>query len=352
MKKKFLVWLLLLSMTFSLIACANKPKDAMNNDTVNNNAVKENKNLEGTTLKVVAAYGGKEIIFEEFTKETGVKVEFLDMSSGEVLARVEAEGGKPMADLWFGGGVDSFIAAKNKGLLEQHFSPEAENLPKNCKDKDGYWNGISYVLVGFMVNNDVLKEKGLDAPRTWGELLDPKYKDEILMADPGISGTNYAMVNGMLQDMGETEGWKYFETLSKNMPFYAKRGGEPPKKVAAGEAAIGIIPMSGEFIAMESQFPVKTYYPEDGIPWVPATMAIFKNAENVDAAKAFVDWALSVKGQEIIRDADPRVMMRPEVANHELMQNVPMDQFLEVDFELFGQQRDEILKVWNEKCAK
>lgn len=347
MKRRIVAWMLILVMALSLTACANKSGEA-----ANNNAEPEKKSLEGTTLKVVAAYGGKEQIFEEFTKETGVKVEFLDMSSGEVLARVEAEGGKPMADLWFGGGVDSFIAAKNKGLLEQHFSPEAKTIPDNCKDKDGYWNGISYVLVGFMVNNDVLKEKGLEAPKTWAELLDPKYKDEILMADPGISGTNYAMVNGMLQDMGKEEGWKYFEALGKNVPFFAKRGGEPPKKVAAGEAAIGIIPMSGEFIGMEAQFPVKTYYPEDGIPWVPATMAIFKNAENVDAAKAFVDWALSVKGQEIIRDADPRVMMRPEVANHDMMKNVPMDKFLKVDFELFGQQRDEILKIWNEKLAK
>ena len=138
MKRRILAWMLILVMALSLTACANKSGEA-----ANNNAEPEEKSLEGTVLKVVAAYGGKEIIFEEFTKTTGVKVEFLDMSSGEVLARVEAEGGKPMADLWFGGGVDSFIAAKDKGLLEQHFSPEAKSIPDNCKDKDGYWNGYA-----------------------------------------------------------------------------------------------------------------------------------------------------------------------------------------------------------------
>lgn len=346
MKRKTLVWVLILTMVLSLTACVNNSKEK-----VNSNEASEKKSLEGTTLKVVAAHGGLDKIFGAFSEKTGVKVEFLNMSSGEVLARAEAEG-KSMADLWFGGGVDSFIAAKNKGLLEQHFSPEARNIPDNCKDKDGYWNGISYVLVGFMVNTDVLKEKGLDAPAKWEDLVKPEYKDEILMADPGVSGTNYAVINSIIQHMGEEKGWQYLEAMAKNVPFFAKRGGEPPTKVAAGEAAIGIMPMTGDYISMEEKFPVKTYYPEDYIPWVPATMAIFKNADNTEAAKAFADWALSIEGQEVLRDADPRVMMRPEVAKHEMMINVPMDKLLKVDFELFGQKRDEILKVWNEKVVK
>ena len=72
------------------------------------------------SLKVVAAYGGKEKIFQQFTKDTGIKVDFIDMSSGEVLSKLQAEKGKPSADVWFGGGLDSFITAKNKGLLEQY----------------------------------------------------------------------------------------------------------------------------------------------------------------------------------------------------------------------------------------
>ena len=89
------------------------------------------------TLAVVAAYGGKEEIFAEFTKKTGIAVQFIDMSSGEVLARAEAEGGKPMADLWFGGGADSFIIAGQKGFLERYVSPEAATVPRQYKDPAG-----------------------------------------------------------------------------------------------------------------------------------------------------------------------------------------------------------------------
>ena len=78
---------------------------------------------------------------------------------------MEAEQGKPSADVWFGGGLDSFIAAKNKGLLEKYVSPEnGRKVPLKYRDKkDGYWSGVSLVLVGFMVNNDILEEKGLKA---------------------------------------------------------------------------------------------------------------------------------------------------------------------------------------------
>lgn len=303
------------------------------------------------TLSVVAAYGDKEAIFAEFTRKTGIKIEFIDMSSGEVLARTEAEGGRPMADLWFGGGADSFIKAADKGLLEAYSSPEAATIPAKYKDKDGYWTGISLVMAGFLVNTEILAEKQLPVPQTWAELAKPEYKGEVLTADPAISGTTYAVVAGLLQKMGPEEGWRYFEQLSDNVPFFAKRGGEPPKKAAAGEVAVGLTPLSGEFIHMQKKFPVAPVFPKDGVPWVPAGMAIFKNANKIDAAKAFVDWALSVEGQRYIQSRDPRIMVRPEVAPPEEFKGFVMSDLLDVDFSTFGTQRKQILDTWAQRVA-
>ena len=103
------------------------------------------------------------------------------------------------ADVWFGGGVDSYISAAELGYLDQYESPEAEAIDAGYRDKDGYWTGLALVPAGFLVNNDVLEEKGLEAPKTWEDLADPKYKDEIIMASPAISGTQYAILNGTLQ---------------------------------------------------------------------------------------------------------------------------------------------------------
>ncbi len=305
----------------------------------------------GKTLSVVAAYGDKEAIFAEFSKKTGIKIEFIDMSSGEVLARTEAEGGKPMADLWFGGGADSFIKAGSKGLLEAYVSPEAATIPTNYKDAKGYWTGISLVMAGFIVNTEILKEKGLPVPQTWAELAKPQYKGEVLTADPAISGTTYAVVAGLLQKMGPEAGWQYFEKLSENIPFFAKRGGEPPKKTALGEVAVGLTPMSGEFMRMSEKFPVTLIFPKDGVPWVPAGMAIFKNARNLEAAKAFVDWALSVEGQQYIQKRDPRIMVRPEVSPPPEFEGFVMDDLLDVDFSTFGSQRKATLDTWAKRVS-
>lgn len=336
--KKIVSLVIIVLFMLSLAGCSN------NNTTT--------KQPESKTLKVVAAYGSKERIFDAFTKDTGIKVEFLDMSSGEVLARAEAEGGKPMADIWFGGGLDSFIAAKNKNLLAKYESKENAVIPQEYKDKDSYWYGVSLVTVGFMTNTEILKQKGLPAPKTWDDLKDPKYKGEVLIADPGISGTNYAMLSCILQTKGQEEGWKYFTELARNVPFFSKRGGEPPNKVAAGEAAIGIVPISGEYFALKSKAPVELYFPEDGVPWVPAGLAIFKNAQNLEAAKAFVDWALSAKGQKLISEADPRVMVRQDVPVPDLMKDFSKAKLMKVNLEIFGTERKATLAAWDAKISK
>lgn len=301
------------------------------------------------SLKVVAAYGGKEKIFQQFTKDTGIKVDFIDMSSGEVLSKLQAENGKPSADVWFGGGLDSFITAKNKGLLEKYISPEMAEVPLKYRDKDGYWSGVSLVLVGFMVNNEILADKKLDAPKTWADLTKPEYRDEVIMANPAISGTNYALVDNLIQELGEDKAWEYFEALNKNVPFLAKRGGEPPMKVTTGEFGVAVIPMSGEFILMERKYPVTTIYPEDMIPWVPAGMAIFKNAENLPEAKKFVDWALSEKGQIAIRDEDPRAMVRNGVKTPESIKTIDMDKLINIDIDRLGNEREKVLNEWNKR---
>ncbi|WP_211491979.1 MULTISPECIES: ABC transporter substrate-binding protein [unclassified Fusobacterium] len=306
-------------------------------------------NLFGENLKVVAAYGGKEKIFQQFTKDTGIKVDFIDMSSGEVLSKIQAENGKPSADVWFGGGLDSFITAKNKGLLEKYISPEMKEVPLKYRDKDGYWSGVSLVLVGFMVNNEILEDKGLPMPKVWADIAKPEYKDEVIMANPAISGTNYAFVDNLIQKMGNDKAWKYFEELNKNIPFLAKRGGEPPMKVVSGEFAVAVIPMSGEFILMEKKYPVTTIYPEDMIPWVPAGMAIFKNAENMDSAKKFVDWALSEKGQIAIRNEDPRAMVRNGVPTPKEIKDVDMSKLININIEELGNEREKVLNEWNKR---
>ena len=118
----------------------------------------------GKTMNVVATSEKYKALFEKFGKEVNAKVEFLSMSSGEVISRTKAEG-KPMVDLWFGGGIDAFIQAKNDGLLEQYEPKGADKIKEGFKDKDNYWISKGITVVGFLANDAVLKEKGLETPK-------------------------------------------------------------------------------------------------------------------------------------------------------------------------------------------
>ena len=314
------------------------------------------KPYEGTTLNVMLAYGGAEAAFDAFTEKTGIKVEYVEISTGKALAQLQAENGNTTADIWFGGGVDSYISATDLGYLEQYVSPEAEAINPAYSDADGYWTGLALVPAGFLVNNDVLAEKNLEAPKTWEDLADPKYKGEIIMASPAISGTQYAILNGTIQAYGEEKGWEVWKGINENVDFYAQGGGEPGPKCAAGEFGIAVLAMTGGTFAMEAEYPVTAVYPEDMIPWTPAPIAIFKNSQNKDAAKVFVDYFLSKEGQEALREADARIMARGDVAIPEAIGTVDTEKLIDQDVLLFGSQREALLEKWaamvGEKEAK
>lgn len=314
------------------------------------------KPYEGTTLNVMLAYGGAEAAFDAFTEKTGIKVEYVEISTGKALAQLQAENGNTTADIWFGGGVDSYISAADLGYLEQYVSPEAEAINPAYSDADGYWTGLALVPAGFLVNNDVLAEKNLEAPKTWEDLADPKYKGEIIMASPAISGTQYAILNGTIQAYGEEKGWEVWKGINENVDFYAQGGGEPGPKCAAGEFGIAVLAMTGGTFAMEAEYPVTAVYPEDMIPWTPAPIAIFKNSQNKDAAKVFVDYFLSKEGQEALREADARIMARGDVAIPEAIGTVDTEKLIDQDVLLFGSQREALLEKWaamvGEKDAK
>ena len=358
MKKKLIALLLVLAMAFALVACGtgtdNSGNNAANNtadNTTADNAANDADSTENETpersgtMKVVAASESYVTLFDKFTEETGVTVELLSMSSGEVLSKLRAEGGTPSADLWFGGGIDAFMSAKDDGLLEQVNFDAAADLAAEYKDSENYWFSKGITIVGFLVNNTLLSELNLTAPASWSDLLDESYAGEIIMSNPAVSGTNYAVVNALLQTIGEEEGWNYFEGLNNNIAYYAKRGSDPSNKVISDEYAIGITYIDGTIEALLEDYDVTIVYPEDGIPWVPEGVAVFKNAENVDAAKYFVEWLFSNdENLQLLAEIDQKTSVKaikPTMEGIELSYDTGI--LMEEDLSLFGSKRDDIL---------
>ncbi|MDD3916966.1 MAG: ABC transporter substrate-binding protein [Synergistaceae bacterium] len=307
------------------------------------------KPLAGRSISIFTAATGKDETFAEFTKDTGIEVHYLEISSGEVLSRLRASGGKNLADAWFGGGVDSYIAAGEEGFLEPYRSPEAELIPDEYKSPEGYWTGLSLVAVDLIVNTDVLKEKNLSLPKTWLDLGKPEYKDELMMSNPTISGTNYSVIFHLIRLFGEEAGWDLLRKMDANIPFYTKRGAAPPNKAAMGEVAIGIDPYDVGVQIVAQGYPVVSIFPEEGVPGFIAPIALMKGAKDMEAAKAFVDWCLSKRGQEVQMAYTAKVGTRPDAEVPEYLQGLKNAKIVVADPVKVGEMRKGILDRWQQE---
>lgn len=148
--KKFAALLLVVAMTFGMVACSSSDKKEESTKKETKTEEKSTKKLDGT-LKVVTTGDAYQPLFDKFTEEVGPKVEFISMSSGEVLSKLKAEGGTPAADLWFGGGIDAFMDAKDNNLLEKVDFDAADELSPDFKDSDNYWFSKGVTVVGFIM---------------------------------------------------------------------------------------------------------------------------------------------------------------------------------------------------------
>lgn len=302
-----------------------------------------------STISMFAAGTNLKEIMDAFTADTGIGVEILEMSTGEVLTRVRASRGKAQADAWYGGGLDSYISAAAEDFLEPYISPDRKGIPERFMDEKGYWTGISLGAVEILVNTEILARKQLPMPTSWEDLAKAVYKGEVLMATPSVSGTFYFMVAEILAQFGEEKGWALLEAIDRNVPYYSKRGAEPANKVSTGEAAIAVAPFDTGYKLIADGHPLQAVLPTDGTPWYISPVAVFKGARNPEGAQAFVNWIISDKGQAQIAKYAPPAPVRPGMQLTEGIQALEKANLINCDIVKIGEQREAILEQWQAK---
>ena len=142
-----------------------------------------------------------------------------------------------------------------------------------------------------------LKNK-IGLSKTWDDLLKPEFEGQVSLAHPSTSGTSYTILSTLVQAKGEDEAYEYLKKLDNNVRQYTKAGAAPPMEVGLGEAAIAITFSHDGLKPVAEGYPVEVVFPEDGTGYEVGAAALIKNgpAEEVEAAKAFIDW-LTVRGQ-------------------------------------------------------
>lgn len=232
---------------------------------------------------------------KKFEELYGIKVSYQRLSTGEVQAKITEEGGNPSADVWFGGTTDPYNESIAAGILEPYEAKNASNLISDMyRDKDGHWYGIYKGILGFMVNKEELDFMGLEIPKDWDDLIKPEYKDLIWMSNPNTAGTAKLIINTMVQMKGHDEAMKYFVELDKNIAQYTKSGSGPSKKVGIGECIIGIgFLHDGITQILMGYDNIELVIPSSGTSFEIGATAIFKGAKHPNAAKLWVEYALT-----------------------------------------------------------
>jgi len=236
----------------------------------------------------------------EFPKATGIGGDFVRLSSGEALARLRAERQNPSFDVWFGGTGDPHIVANENGLTE-FYQPKAwaDVRPELRQAVAGKYIPLYAGILGWALNDRLLKEKGLPAPRTWRDLADPRYRGLIAYPNPNTSGTAYTMIATIVQIYGEKEGFDLLKRIHKNVTEYTRSGAAPGQLAGRGEVAIGITFIHDAVDQLLKGFPISYGAPSDGTGYEIGGLSLVKATPNRANAIAFIDWALTPEAQQL-----------------------------------------------------
>ena len=311
--KKLLSMLLASAMVLSLAACgggggAASSKPAASNPAASNPAASTPAGDPMADLIAAAQAEGELVVYgsceeeylsaacAKFEELYGIKTTFQRLSTGEVQAKIEEENGNPSADVWFGGTTDPYNVAAAEGLLEAYEAQNASHLlGDQYRHADGYWYGIYKGILGFMVNRDELARMNLEAPQDWDDLLKPEYKGLIWLSNYNTAGTAKLVINTMIQKYGHDDGIQYLVDLDKNIEVYTKSGSGPSKNVGTGECIIGIgFLHDGITQILDNGYGnIELIIPSSGTSCEIGATAIFKGAKHPNAAKLWIEYALS-----------------------------------------------------------
>ena len=310
--KKYLALLLALVMVLSLCACGNSAPAATEAPAAEPAAEPAADDLVSLAQAEgeLVVYGSCEEEYlaaacENFEKLYNIKTTYQRLSTGEVQAKIEEENGNPSADVWFGGTTDPYNVVAGEGLLEAYEAENASHLLSDMyRDKDGYWYGIYKGILGFMVNTDELERMNLEAPQDWQDLLKDEYKGLIWLSNYNTAGTAKLVINTMIQKYGHDEGIQYLVDLDKNIQVYTKSGSGPSKNVGTGECVIGIgFLHDGITQIVDNGYEnIALVIPSSGTSFEIGATAIFKGAAHPNAAKLWIEYALSPDCVDLAKD--------------------------------------------------
>jgi len=313
---------------------------------------------------------------QAFQEKTGIETSYVRMSSGESLARIRATAEDPEFSVWWGGPADAFIAAYEEGLIEPYEPKLVDGFPEAAIGVDHSWHGVYIGALGFCSNVNFLEELGIEAPTSWEDLLAPELKGNVAMAHPATSGTAFTafwtIVTLKADELEAAEAgtgydaegaptqaaidaaFEYFAQLHQNILQYTRSGAAPGQMAGNGEIAVAII-FSHDCVKLQVEGfegVVVNTFPEEGTGYEIGGMALIKNAPEPEAAKMWIDWALSADAQAIGQTVNSlQLPTNPETPVSELSVNLSEVKLVKYNFVAAGTNRTAIAERFDAEIA-
>jgi len=226
-----------------------------------------------------------------FTDETGIKVEFFQATTGQVMARIEAEAANPAVDVLISASWDTATDFAARDWLLPYTSPNADMVPDFLKTDTAVAQGVAALAIAWNPNS------GTPKPTEWADLTKPDFKDLVTLPDPARSGSAFELVAAL----SAGDGMGLFEDLAANGAIIAGANAEALNPVLQGAkaavfGAVDYISLNGKAKG-ES---IEVIFPESGTVIAPRPVMILNWSQNQDDAKKFVDYVLSDAGQAIV----------------------------------------------------
>lgn len=314
--KKIISLVIAVMFAFSLVGCGSSSTNSSSTTTAattkateattaateatEEEAAEETTELSGKLVVYMPSPSGlNEKYIADFEAKTGITVELFEGTTGEILARLEAEKDNPVADVVVLASWSDGLSLKETGVLMSYEDAEnADLLYDGWVDEDYMLFGTSASAVGVIYNTTLIES--LDAD--WDELVDEAYTDLLAIADPEKSGSCKDFLAGYMYSTGED--WSVFEALAELGMTVPGANKAALEAVTTGEKAILVAGVDyNAYSSIAKGEPLAIYYPESGTVINPRPAMILNTSQNVENAKAFIDYLMSDDAQQLVADA-------------------------------------------------
>lgn len=316
----------------------------------------------GETGPVLLVYSphGEELLtyFEERFEgaNPGVDVQFVDMGSQEVLDRIRSERANPQADVWWGAPAEVFAAGAEDGLLMSYRPTWADHIAQDGQGTDDTYFSTFLTPEVIAYNEEALTRE--EAPQDWDDILDPKWRDKVLIREPMASGTMRAIFGAIIyrESMGTGDpaaGYEWLLRLDAQTKEYTLNPSILYQKLLRQEGVVTLWTMPDiEIIRSQQELPLNYIIPASGTPIVQDAIAIVNNAPNLELAKAFVEMAGSAEAQaeaaELFFRIPARTDMEPGTLPDWLQRSLPLIKPMDLDQDLIREKTAEWMAYWDD----